>query len=94
MQTLRTTIICLALMAPTAVARADDVATLKLYKSQCSTCHGLDGEGQTTAGRTPVSRTGPTARPASARILAVPLAGGCVHDQITRLPDNFGRRPR
>jgi len=26
-------------------------ATVKLYKSQCSTCHGLDGKGKTTAGK-------------------------------------------
>ena len=32
-------------------ARADDAATLKLFKAQCASCHGLDGKGQTTAGR-------------------------------------------
>lgn len=28
-----------------------DEASLKLYKAQCATCHGLDGKGQTTAGK-------------------------------------------
>lgn len=32
-------------------AHAADEATIKLYKAQCSTCHGLDGRGQTTAGK-------------------------------------------
>jgi mono/diheme cytochrome c family protein len=32
------------------VARADD-ATVKLYKAQCASCHGVDGKGQTTAGK-------------------------------------------
>lgn len=32
-------------------ARAADEAIIKLYKAQCSTCHGLDGRGQTTAGK-------------------------------------------
>jgi len=31
-------------------AHADE-ATVKLYKAQCATCHGLDGKGQTTAGK-------------------------------------------
>ena len=26
-------------------------ATVKTYKSQCATCHGIDGKGQTTTGR-------------------------------------------
>lgn len=34
-----------------ASARADDATTLKLYKAQCANCHGLDGKGQTTAGK-------------------------------------------
>ena len=34
-----------------ASAHADDVATLKLFKAQCASCHGLDGKGQTTAGK-------------------------------------------
>ena len=31
-------------------ARADD-DTAKLFKSQCASCHGQDGKGQTTPGR-------------------------------------------
>lgn len=42
---------CLFLLAFTAPALADDAATIKLYKAQCATCHGLDGKGQTTAGK-------------------------------------------
>jgi len=30
--------------------QADDTS-VKLYKAQCATCHGLDGRGQTTAGK-------------------------------------------
>ena len=44
-------LLALATFAAAAPARADDAATLKLYKAQCSTCHGLDGKGQTTAGK-------------------------------------------
>jgi mono/diheme cytochrome c family protein len=32
-------------------ARADDAATIKVFKAQCATCHGTDGKGQTTAGK-------------------------------------------
>ena len=32
-------------------SRAHDEATLKLFKAQCATCHGMDGRGQTTAGK-------------------------------------------
>lgn len=32
-------------------ARAADEPTIKLFKAQCSSCHGLDGRGQTTAGK-------------------------------------------
>ncbi len=32
-------------------AHADEAATLKLYKAQCATCHGIDGKGRTTAGK-------------------------------------------
>jgi mono/diheme cytochrome c family protein len=35
--------------APPAAASAID--PVKLYKAQCSTCHGLDGKGATTAGK-------------------------------------------
>lgn len=41
-------VLVLAFAAP---AVADDAATVKLYKAQCATCHGLDGKGQTTAGK-------------------------------------------
>ena len=41
----------LAILAASSPARADDAATLKLFKAQCATCHGLDGKGQTTAGK-------------------------------------------
>lgn len=41
----------LLLLAGTSVANADDAATVKLFKAQCATCHGLDGKGQTTAGK-------------------------------------------
>jgi mono/diheme cytochrome c family protein len=30
---------------------AQDDATLKLFKAQCASCHGVDGRGQTTAGK-------------------------------------------
>ncbi len=51
---MRRLIHALFLLTPLAIAlpaRADDAATLKLFKTQCSTCHGLDGKGQTTAGK-------------------------------------------
>jgi mono/diheme cytochrome c family protein len=48
---MRSLALCLTLFGAVAVARADDAATAKLYKSQCSTCHGKDGKGQTTAGK-------------------------------------------
>ena len=38
-------------LAGLGVARADDAATIKLFKAQCASCHGLDGKGQTTAGK-------------------------------------------
>jgi mono/diheme cytochrome c family protein len=46
-------LICCALfaLAACAPAHADDAATTKLFKAQCATCHGLDGKGQTTAGK-------------------------------------------
>lgn len=40
-----------AALAGCAVARADDAANQKLFKAQCASCHGLDGKGQTTAGK-------------------------------------------
>jgi mono/diheme cytochrome c family protein len=30
---------------------APDEATAKLFKARCSTCHGLDGKGDTTPGK-------------------------------------------
>lgn len=46
------TLFALALgLAVGGAARADDAATLKLFKAQCASCHGLDGKGKTTAGR-------------------------------------------
>jgi cytochrome c551 len=38
------------LMLPTA-ARADDAAA-QLYKTKCAGCHGPDGKGETTMGKT------------------------------------------
>lgn len=43
-------IVLLGLLALAGHAHADE-ATVKLYKAQCATCHGLDGKGQTTAGK-------------------------------------------
>jgi mono/diheme cytochrome c family protein len=48
---MRTFIVCLVMLGAATVARADDDPVLKLFKSQCSTCHGKDGKGQTTAGK-------------------------------------------
>lgn len=44
-------LICALLLLTPISAAADDAATLKLFKAQCATCHGLDGRGQTTAGK-------------------------------------------
>jgi mono/diheme cytochrome c family protein len=37
----------------TPTARADNggIDVVKVYKAQCATCHGVDGKGQTTAGK-------------------------------------------
>lgn len=35
----------------TASRAAPDEATAKLFKARCSTCHGLDGKGDTTPGK-------------------------------------------
>ena len=56
MRLIRIQLGCLALLlcatlGPERPAHAADEATVKLYKTQCSTCHGLDGRGQTTAGK-------------------------------------------
>lgn len=32
-------------------AMATDEPTVKLYRAQCATCHGVDGKGKTTAGK-------------------------------------------
>ena len=37
---------CCSILAPSAAAQADD-----LYKAHCSSCHGADGSGSTTAGK-------------------------------------------
>jgi mono/diheme cytochrome c family protein len=34
-----------------APSHAADEATVKLFNAQCSSCHGKDGRGQTTAGK-------------------------------------------
>lgn|SRR5678815_2218405 len=47
---MRAIILCVATLCAAAVAHADD-QTAKLFKVQCSTCHGKDGKGQTTAGK-------------------------------------------
>lgn len=39
-----------AFAVPMRQASADDGAK-KLFNAQCSTCHGIDGHGQTTAGK-------------------------------------------
>jgi mono/diheme cytochrome c family protein len=44
-------VLALALLASASPVRADEAATVKLFKAQCATCHGLDGKGQTTAGK-------------------------------------------
>jgi cytochrome c6 len=38
------------LLLPTIAARADDAGTA-LYKSKCASCHGADGSGNTTVGK-------------------------------------------
>ena len=47
----RLSVLLFVTLAGASVARADDAATLKLFKAQCATCHGLDGKGKTTAGQ-------------------------------------------
>jgi mono/diheme cytochrome c family protein len=37
---------CCLILAPRAAAQAED-----LYKAHCSSCHGADGSGSTTAGK-------------------------------------------
>jgi mono/diheme cytochrome c family protein len=51
MQKLTTTLFALSILTGGSLASAQDPATVKLYKAQCATCHGLDGRGQTTAGK-------------------------------------------
>lgn len=48
---MRTFMLCVAILGSAAVARADVDPVVKLFKAQCSTCHGKDGKGQTTAGK-------------------------------------------
>ena len=51
MQRIARNMLVLAVLANASLAAADDAVTLKLFKAQCATCHGLDGKGQTTAGK-------------------------------------------
>lgn len=41
----------LTLAALATSAYADDAATTKIFTTQCATCHGADGKGQTTLGK-------------------------------------------
>lgn len=43
-------LVILGVLAAASAARADE-ATVKLYKAQCASCHGLDGKGKTTVGK-------------------------------------------
>lgn len=43
-------LLVLFLMAPRTSSGHDD-ETAKLFRSQCSICHGIDGKGQTTIGK-------------------------------------------
>jgi mono/diheme cytochrome c family protein len=40
-----------AASASLAATAPPPAATLKLYKAQCASCHGLDGKGKTTIGK-------------------------------------------
>lgn len=51
MRNLTRKLLAFAVLAAGSAAHAQDAATVKLYKAQCATCHGLDGHGQTTAGK-------------------------------------------
>ncbi len=46
-----TLVLLLVPSAAVAEGAGADEDTLKLYKSQCATCHGADGKGQTTPGK-------------------------------------------
>lgn len=50
MKTINRTLLLLALFV-SSPALADEAATTKLFKAQCATCHGIDGKGNTTAGK-------------------------------------------
>lgn len=50
MKTSSRNLLLLGVLTTATMANADE-ATIKLYKAQCATCHGLDGRGQTTAGK-------------------------------------------
>jgi cytochrome c6 len=41
--------IAVCLVAP--AARADQVKGAEVFKAKCATCHGVDGKGETTAGK-------------------------------------------
>jgi mono/diheme cytochrome c family protein len=51
MKTLLSATIGFAIFTAVGVAAADDAATIKVFKAQCATCHGVDGKGQTTPGK-------------------------------------------
>src|SRR5579872_2234446 len=51
MTTLLRNSIVLAALVSARIAAADDAATIKLFKAQCASCHGVDGKGQTTPGK-------------------------------------------
>lgn len=43
--------LALCTLLSTATARAADDATVKLYQTKCSACHGADGAGNTPVGK-------------------------------------------
>lgn len=51
MKTLLQATLALATFATPLLAYADDAATIKVFKAQCATCHGIDGKGHTTPGK-------------------------------------------
>lgn len=51
MKQLLSTVLALAAFAIAPTAFADDTATAKIFTTQCATCHGADGKGQTTLGK-------------------------------------------
>lgn len=51
MRTLIRNLLASVVLAAASPALAQDATTVKLFKAQCATCHGVDGRGQTTAGK-------------------------------------------